>query len=64
MKALKLTFILTGVMALFSAGSVWAEEKREEVYTLEEIVVTATKTEKLVEDVPGSVTVISDKEME
>ena len=47
-------------------GLALAEKKEKEggIITLEEIVVTATKTEKNVEDAPGSVTVISKKEIE
>jgi iron complex outermembrane receptor protein len=47
-------------------GPALAEEKEKEggIIKLEEIVVTATKTEKNVEDAPGSVTVISKKEIE
>jgi len=64
MKGFRVMLIVTGIMLLFSAGTGWAEEKGQKAYTLEEIVVTATKTEKEIEDVPGSVTVISEKEME
>ena len=64
MKGLKLVLILTGIMVFFSAGTGWAEEKGKKIHTLEEIVVTATKTEKEIEDVPGSVTVITAEEME
>jgi len=64
MKGFRVMLIVTGIRPLFSAGTGWAEEKGQKAYTLEEIVVTATKTEKEIEDVPGSVTVISEKEME
>ncbi|MEA3438472.1 MAG: TonB-dependent receptor [Thermodesulfobacteriota bacterium] len=62
MKALKLIVIL-GIMSLI-LPQVGAEEKEKGVIKLEEIVVTATKTEKKVEDAPGSVTVISKEEIE
>lgn len=40
-----------------------AEQASSDVVRLEEIVVTATKTEKKVEDAPGSVTVIDQEDM-
>lgn len=64
MKGLEVMFVLMGIIGLISARVSWAEEEEEGVYTLEEIVVTATKTEKEIEDVPGSVTVITEEEME
>ncbi|MCD6295199.1 MAG: TonB-dependent receptor, partial [Deltaproteobacteria bacterium] len=64
MKGLKFVLILTGIMVFFSAGTGWSEENEKKMYTLDEIVVTATKTEKKIEDVPGSVTVITAEEME
>jgi iron complex outermembrane receptor protein len=66
MKGLKLIIILVGIMGLFLSQVSLAEEKEEgkEVIELGEIVVTATKTEKKVEDAPGSVTVISKEEIE
>jgi len=64
MKGLKIVLILTGIMVFFSAGTGWSEENEKKMYTLDEIVVTATKTEKEIEDVPGSVTVITAEEME
>lgn len=45
MKALKLIVIL-GIMSLILPQMIWAEEKEEDVIKLEQIVVTATKTEK------------------
>ena len=40
-----------------------AEEKESEVYKLDEIVVTATKSEKTIMDAPGSVDVITKDEI-
>ena len=40
------------------------EEKKVQVIKLEKVVVTATKTEKKIEDVPGSVAVITRKDIE
>ncbi len=59
MKPMKL-FVPMIMLTLFPAGIAWAEE---EVQRLDTIVVTATKTEKNIEDAPGDVTVITDKEM-
>ena len=64
MKGLKLIIILVWIMGLILAQVSLAEEKEEGVIKLGEIVVTATKTEKKVEDAPGSVTVISKEEIE
>lgn len=64
MKGSKFVLILMGIMVLFSAGTGWSEEKGKKMYTLDEIVVTATKTEKEIENAPGSVTVITAEEME
>ena len=63
MKGLKRIAIVAGIIGLFAAPVSWAEEK-EGVIKLEQIVVSATKTEKSVEDAPGSVTVISSEEIE
>lgn len=68
MKGLKLTLKLT-VALLVIVGLVlpqvgWAEGKKKGVIKLEQIVVTATKTEKKLEDAPGSITVISNEELE
>lgn len=63
-KSLKLIGIISGVMCIILAQAAWAEEKEEGVTKLGEVVVTATKTEKMVEEAPGSVTVISKKEIE
>ena len=64
MKGLRFVVILIGMIALFLSQVSWAEEKETGVIKLEEIVVTATKTEKKVEDAPGSVTIISKEEIE
>ncbi|MCD6266003.1 MAG: TonB-dependent receptor [Deltaproteobacteria bacterium] len=63
MKGLRFVVILIGMIALFLSQVSWAEEKETGVIKLEEIVVTATKTEKRVEDAPGSVTIISKEEI-
>jgi len=63
MKGLRFVVILIGMIALFLSQVSWAEEKETGVIKLEEIVVTATKTEKKVEDAPGSVTIISKEEI-
>jgi len=63
MKALKLIGIL-GIMSLILPQVSWAEEKEKGVIKLEEIVVTATKTERELKDIPASVTVIDREEIE
>jgi len=64
MKSLKLMVVVLGLMALISTRASWAVENEERAIWMDEIVVTATKTEKTVDDVPGSVTVISKEEIE
>ncbi|RLB20853.1 MAG: hypothetical protein DRG76_10175 [Deltaproteobacteria bacterium] len=64
MKGWKLIVILFGILSIALAQMSAAKEKEEGVTKLEEIVVTATKTEKKVENAPGSVTVISSEEIE
>jgi len=64
MRSWKLIVILVGIMGLVFAQVSLAEEKETGVIKLEKIVVTATKTEKKVEDAPGSVTIISKEEIE
>lgn len=60
MKGLNAIVFVLVIMAPVVPQMSWAEEKKEEgVIKLEQIVVTATKTEKKVEDAPGSLTVIS-----
>ena len=55
---------LAWIMSLVLSQVSWAKEGEEGVIKLENIVVTATKTEKKVEDAPGSVTVVSREEIE
>lgn len=64
MKSLKLIVILFGIIGVILARVSWAEEKEEGVIKLEEIVVTATKSEKKLEDSPVSVSVITAEDME
>jgi len=53
-------------LVLMGSSLVWAEEKEEEKKTteIEEIVVTATKTESRLSDVPFTVHVVKEKEIE
>ncbi len=66
----KVLRILSGCLSLFIITSiVLAEEKKEakegeEEAKLEEIVVTATRTEKEIETAPGSVSVVTKKDIE
>lgn len=64
MKGLKLIVVVVGIMCLILSQVSWAEEKDEGVIRLEEIVVTATKTEKRAIDVSASITVITGEELE
>ncbi len=64
MRGLKLIGILLGVLCTALAQICWAEDEVASVTTLVPIVVTATKTEKKVEDVPGSVTLITKDDIE
>ena len=54
---------LFAALFLVDAGLVSAEEKEERVITLDEIVVTATKMEKKIKDVPASVYVITEEDI-
>ncbi|MCK4469400.1 MAG: TonB-dependent receptor [Desulfobacterales bacterium] len=67
MRKFLLLICLLGLI-LTIPGLALAEEKEKEdekgIIRLEEIVVTATKTEKNIEDAPGSVTIISKEEIE
>ena len=63
MKVMGFVGIFVGIMSLILAQVSWAEEKEGAVVKLEEIVVTATRTEKDVDSAPGSVTVISKEDM-
>ncbi|RLB80737.1 MAG: hypothetical protein DRH24_10155 [Deltaproteobacteria bacterium] len=64
MKILKFILILSGVIGFILPRMSWADEKKEGIIKLEQIVVTATKTEKKVEDAPGSLTIISKEEID
>lgn len=61
---LKLTLALLVIVGLVLPQTGWAEGKKQGAIKLEQIVVTATKTEKKLGDVPGSVTVISSEDIE
>jgi len=53
------------IMLLALPGFIWAQEGQEEVIALEEVVVTATRTEATLEQIGGSsVTVISAEDIE
>ena len=62
MNGVKSIIALVGVMGLIFSQVGWAEEKG--VTKLEEIVVTATRTEKEAASAPGSVSVVTKKDME
>jgi len=58
MRGLKLIIVLAGIMSL-----VLPQVSRAEVRELEDVVVTATKYESPVKDIPASVTIISSEEI-
>ncbi|RKX58921.1 MAG: hypothetical protein DRP37_07295, partial [Thermodesulfobacteriota bacterium] len=64
MRGLKLTVFLLVIMAIVVPQVSRAGEKETGVMKLDEIVVSATKTEKSIEDAPGSVSVISSEDIE
>ena len=64
MKVMKLAGILVGIMSVILTQVSWAEEKKEEVIRLEEVIVTATKTPKTLKNVPATVTIIGPEEIE
>ncbi len=55
--------VLFAVLSFFSSFAT-AEEKKEEEITLEEVVVTATRTEKKISEAPASVSVITSRDIE
>lgn len=61
----KLTVLTAAGMMLFNTSSIAlaAQEQEEQTFDLEQIVVTATKTEKKVKDIPASVTVITAEDL-
>ena len=63
MKNFQSTLTLLFALLLVQAGLSSAEEKKERVITLDEIVVTATKMEKKIKDVPASVYVITEEDI-
>ena len=60
-KGLLMTALITGSV-IWGGTNVFAEELQE--YTLDQMVVTATRTEKRDVDVPASTTVITSKQLE
>ncbi len=52
------------VISLFTGLEVWAQEETEKATELESMVVTATRTETLSENIPSSVTVITSEDIE
>ena len=56
---LRLIIVLAGIMSLCVFQASWAEVKK-----LEEVVVTATKYESPIKDIPASVTIISSEDIE
>jgi iron complex outermembrane recepter protein len=51
------------VLCLLGPGMGFAEDSQSEMMQLEEVVVTATRTEKVLEDAPASVSVITQEDL-
>lgn len=64
LKALLLCWLLLGLAAPATADDEGPEPAKEPAVTMDEVVVTATRTEKKVDDAPAHVTVITKQEME
>jgi len=64
MKAVKTVVVLVGIISVILAQVSWAEEKKEGVIKLEQIVVTATKTPHTLKDVPVETVVITREDIE
>ncbi len=66
MKGLRLVVALVGIIGFVLGQVSWAEEekKEEEVIKLEEVVVTATRRQTPLKDIPACVTVITREELE
>lgn len=62
MKDLKVIVVIIGIMSFALSQASWAGE--QEVIKLGEVVVTATRTERPIESVPASVTVITSEDIE
>ncbi|MFQ5849214.1 MAG: TonB-dependent receptor plug domain-containing protein, partial [Candidatus Binatia bacterium] len=56
--------IFTLVTLVIQHTGAMAQEKKEEVFRLEEITVTATKTERDIFDTPGEVSIVTLEEIE
>ncbi|MDY6970490.1 MAG: TonB-dependent receptor, partial [Spirochaetota bacterium] len=64
MKSSMLRVSLTVTLCLILCLGIWAEEaEKEKKIKLEDVVVTATRTEKNVDNAPGSVSVITEEDM-
>lgn len=61
-KALLMTALITNSL-LVSSVTAFAEESLNE-YSLDTMVVTATRTEKVLSEIPASVSVVTDKDIE
>lgn len=59
LKGLKIIVVLAGILGLILPQASLAQEEEKEVIKLGQIVVTATKTERGIEDVPASVEVVT-----
>lgn len=64
MKGLKLIALLLGIMGLILPQVSWAEEETEGIIKLQEVVVSAPRTDKKLVEIPASITIITAEEIE
>ena len=64
MKILKFILVLSGVIGFILPRMSWAEEKKEGIIKLQEIVVSASRTDKKLVETPASITIITAEEIE
>jgi iron complex outermembrane receptor protein len=57
-------FLVVGLIAAFQPAMAGEKQKQMKAYKIEEIVVTATRTEMMVKDVPASVTIVTRDDMD
>lgn len=55
--------IIVLILSILISGSGFAEEKYTDLFEMDEIVITATRDEKLLKDAPGAITVITKEKI-
>ena len=63
-KNLILLIILAGIISVFLLQISWAEEETKGIIKLQEIVISATRTDKKLVETPASITIITGEEIE